>query len=211
MKKRTQTLLTTLVLMLLPALAAADVQLIGTGLSIWSREQTLDPSTAAPVTQSAASSTPMLLPAGTGRHHAPYVAVISTESAADCAFVGLATLDLAGAEVTDPSGPNGTGPGSSVAVHAQQPVVHRSLWKLRDEMEAAGASGFSEGLCSAAVTVRGLDLFPPCRTSADCTTFGAGSCIAEPSTAAEQSAGILVVCEGGQVRIDMEKVPGWQP
>lgn len=199
-------------LLALSGLAFAN-QLTGLGASYWSRLQALNATTAACIEQSD-NSTCQLFPAGTDRAYAPRALVVSTSGNASCRFSYVSTLDIAASgQLTDPTGPNGTGdaPGFDlpVAGGVWQGQVRRAFHQ--------DLAGYRPGLCPSRTLVHSTfgvteSLHAPCSAGDTCpAAYGGGACDTSPSSAMLQHAGVFLVCEGTDVFVSKEKVPHWNP
>lgn len=192
--------------------AALANQLTGLGAGYWSRSQTLNASTAACVTQSD-GTTCQLFPSGTDRVYLPRAIVASTSGSTECCFVHDSSLDIAASgQVTDPSGPNGTGDGDCFEL-----PVAGGLWQgqVRRAYHQSLA-GYRSGLCPNRTLVHSSfgvteSLHAPCSAGACPAAYGGGTCDTTPSSEMLRHAGIFLNCEGTQVHVRKEQTPGWSP
>ena len=122
-------------------------------------------------------------------------------------------LDItATGELTDGSGPNGTGTCSGFAFNSLVPrrdevPVHSDIRGTPGSI--AGAAGARLGLCSTAVQTRTGSYYAPCGVSlaaiaagtanSDCTNFGGGTCVAYDSATENQRkfSSVFLLCEAG--------------
>jgi hypothetical protein len=120
--------------------------------------------------------------------------VVVTASVANmrCAFVGDKDLQLTGLHLSDPGGPNGSGPGMTFLIGAVGLEVNQKPSRTRLRL----SPGYRAGLCETEVanSVEAL-IGVPCDGNGDCTGFTAGDCVTSPTDTQILKAGLFLVCE----------------
>jgi len=193
----------------LTAGAVAADQLSGVGQPFWANRLAATTS-AACVTIARGSSVCALFSAGTTQSwRSAHVAVVQSSAAGRCCWSGASGLEMTDFELSDASGPNGTGQCAGFALMAS------GRYDARPSREdVAARAGGRAGLCSLPSVAGGDSLYAPCTPGAGgdsvCNALTTNAtCVAEASwtQVMRDAAGVFLLCEtdSGTGNIDVVK------